>query len=542
MEQNKAHELCAKFSFLKGSRQNWDNIWQDLSDNIMPRKGDFNTIRAKGERRNHRLYDATATMSCEQLASALVGYTCSPTEKWFSLAPTDNEQYQDEELIQWLQECEKLIYKILQSPKTNFYPQAHEFFVDVVNFGTAILNIEENVLGVPIRFYSTPLSQCYIMENALGQIDTVFRQFNWSAKNVLERFDIKDEQKISKLEELIKRDPNHEIVIVHAVHPRSSPLFQGLYAEKNKMPFASCYLWHEEKYLLSESGFMENPYSVGRWNRLPGEVYGRGPAETALPDVMMLQAMSKTLLVGAQKSIDPPLQVIHDGFIGQRINVNPGAINYIKRSYGDNRGIEPINFGAQVQIGFEFVRAAREQIQKAFMLDMLADDKKAEMTATETIQREQARMRVMAPQLGRLHSEFFGPLINRIFNICRRQGLIPDPPVEVDIKIDYVSPLARSQKLMEFSQIQSFLQQVIPYGQIDPEVLQAINTRELLEIAAEANNVPRQVIHSKEDLQAIKDKKEQQQQAQQMSDMAAQDSTSLKNMGQLIQMSREQAA
>lgn len=58
--------------------------------------------------------------------------------------------------------------------------------------------------------------------------------------------------------------------------------------------------------MISESGFQEFPYIVPRFLKATGETMGRSPAMTALPDVKMLNLMSKTIIQAAQKQIDPP--------------------------------------------------------------------------------------------------------------------------------------------------------------------------------------------------------------------------------------------
>ena len=63
--------------------------------------------------------------------------------------------------------------------------------------------------------------------------------------------------------------------------------------DNKNMAFASYYIDMESKKLMSESGFEEMPYIVPRFLKATGEVMGRSPAMVALPDVKMLNLMSK---------------------------------------------------------------------------------------------------------------------------------------------------------------------------------------------------------------------------------------------------------
>lgn len=536
MEADKqAIKLVKEFEQLKANRHNFENIWQDLTNYVMPRKNDFTVEKAEGQERNVRLYDTTATDAAERLASALIGFTCSPSEPWFNLQ-VDPTVEDDKDVQVWAKNAERLIYAVLHFPGTSFYPQVHELFTDLVVFGTSVMMIEEDSKDL-IRFITVPLNQCFVRENHKGQVDSLYRYFCLDAEQALYKFpELGDEEIKEELQR--KAEKSEKIWILHACYPQTE-YRKSLYNDKSNMPFASVYVWKDKKVILRKSGYNEQAFSVARWSKLSGEVYGRSPAETALPDVRSLQALRKVLIRANQKSISPPLQVIHDSFIGQRINVEPDGINYIKSSYGNNQGIQPIEFGAKISTGMQEQALIRAQIQQTFMLDMLAEDKKGEMSATEAVQREQARMRVMAPQLGRLHSEFFGALIYRTYNILRRANLIPDPPLETDININYVSPLARSQALMEVSQLQSFMQQIIPYSQINPEVQERINTAKLLEIITKASKIDPSVLYTEEEFQQVMKAKKEQQEQMLMSQMAEQDSNSLKNLGQMVQMGRE---
>ena len=82
-------------------------------------------------------------------------------------------------------------------------------------------------------------------------------------------------------------------------------------------------------------------------------------------------------------------------------------------------------------------------------MDQLLTSQGGNMTATEVLQRNEEKMRLLGPVLGRLQSELLQPLIERTFNLLFRQGIFqqaPDILRNQDIDIEYVSPLAKAQK------------------------------------------------------------------------------------------------
>ena len=73
---------------------------------------------------------------------------------------------------------------------------------------------------------------------------------------------------------------------------------------------------------------------------------------TALPDVKMVNLMSKTIIQAAQKQIDPPLLVPDDGFI-LPVRTQPGGLNFYRAGSRDT--ITPLNTGANINIGLSLI-------------------------------------------------------------------------------------------------------------------------------------------------------------------------------------------
>ena len=121
--------------------------------------------------------------------------------------------------------------------------------------------------------------------------------------------------------------PYEESIILHSIHKSDKPMG---YQNKKNMDYISCHIHQETGAILRESGFMEFPYVVPRYLKSSSnEIYGRSPAMNALPDVKMLNTMSKTTIKAAQKQIDPPLMVPDDGFI-LPVRTVPGGLNFYR--------------------------------------------------------------------------------------------------------------------------------------------------------------------------------------------------------------------
>ena len=86
--------------------------------------------------------------------------------------------------------------------------------------------------------------------------------------------------------------------------------------------------------------------------------------------------------------------------------------------------------------------------------DQLELNEGPQMTATEVQVRYELMQRLLGPTLGRLQSEFLNPIVERAFYSMLRGNALPPMPevlqqIGGDLDIEYVGPLARSQKMDE---------------------------------------------------------------------------------------------
>jgi hypothetical protein len=223
----------------------------------------------------------------------------------------------------------------------------------------------------------------------------------------------------------------------------------------------------------------------------------------------MLNEMSKTTIKAAQKQVDPPLLVPDDGFI-LPVRTVPGGLNFYRAGTRDR--IEPLNIGANNPLGLNMEEQRRNAIRDAFYVNQLMMQNGPQMTATEVVQRNEEKMRLLGPVLGRLQSELLRPLIDRTFAILLRKKLFrqaPDFLSGVDIQIEYVSPLAKAQRASELQSIMRAIEIFGSLAQVSP-VFDHINIDNLVTHLADIVGVPAKVLNSKSEVNAIRQQKQQQ--------------------------------
>ena len=115
-------------------------------------------------------------------------------------------------------------------------------------------------------------------------------------------------------------------------------------------------------------------------------------------------------------------------------------------------------------------------------------------------------MRLLAPVLGRLQAEMLRPLIDRVFNILLRNKKLPEPPPQLQgetIDIEYVSPLARSQRQGDVQAILRTMEMIAPLSDRLP-VMDHIDPDMLVKHVTDVLGVPRKVLRSDQEIAEIR--------------------------------------
>jgi hypothetical protein len=498
-------KLLSRFDRLSGQRQTWETHWQEVADYMLPRKADITKQRSRGDKRMELIFDSSPLQALELLAASLHGMLTNPSTPWFTLRFKESSMENEEEGKVWLEAATEIMYTAFN--RSNFQQEIFELYHDLITFGTAAMFIEEDEKDI-IKFSTRHVNEVYIAENDKGRIDTIYRKFNLSARALIQKFGNKVS---SDVETFAKKDPYAEIPLIHAVYPRND--FDPKKKDKSNMPFESVYIEQKTGNELSVSGFKEFPFVVPRYLKASQEIYGRSPAMTALPDVKMLNEMSKVTIKAAQKQVDPPLLVPDDGFL-LPVRTVPGGLNFYRSGTRDR--IEPLNIGANNPLGLNMEEQRRDAIRAVFYVNQLMMQDGPQMTATEVIQRNEEKMRLLGPVLGRLQSELLKPLIDRVFNILLRNNELPPAPDFLsgqDIEIEYVSPLAKAQKSSELQSIMRAIEILGSLANVAP-VFDYVNFDNLVKHVADIVGMPQKLLKPQSQVNAEREQAQAQQQQQ----------------------------
>lgn len=512
--------LIKRHDRLKADRASWEAMWQELATYLLPSKTDFIAYVTKGEKRAAEVYDSTAIHALQILSASLHGSLTSPSTKWFGLRFRQDELNEMKEAKDWLEDCAQGIFQELN--KSNFSTEVAEAYQDMVAFGTAALQFDARAEGGQFggfNFRAVHLGEIVIAEDKDGKVDTIFRKLKLSARQAEQQF---GENCGEKARAALESDPDQEFEYIQAVFPRELDQPAPMLAPPHLRPWACYFVSVDDKKICKEAGYYELPFMVPRWAKTTGDVYGYGPGCIARPDIKTLNEARKLAIKAWEKSIDPPLKGLQNGILG-KVDMRPSTITFVR----DMNNLEPMvnatNWNAD-QLMLQDVRAS---VRRIFFSDQLELQDGPQMTATEVQVRYELMQRLLGPTLGRLQSEFLNPMVERSFYAMMRGNALPPMPDVLqelggDLDIEYVGPLARSQKMDEVTGIQRMVDAIMQLAQVSPEVLDIVDVDQAGRTISDRLGAPADVMRGIEQVTEIRQQRHAQQQEQMEMDKAQQ--------------------
>lgn len=523
----------------KNSRSNWDNTFQEIGDRVLPQMADFTTTRENGAKRTEYMFDSTAALAAQKGVAAISTFIWPPNQRYQKLAASDKHLNKIKRVAEWMDAATDALFQMRYSPRAAFEAQMGEAALQFFVFGTGLIFTDDNIRQHALRYKSMHLAQTWVMENAAGVVDTVFRTWKWTLRQ-LDGW-IKERQAVGyktadmpqQLAEKLRKNPEETVEVCQAVMPRDD--YDPERAGYMGMPWASCYFLPAQKHTLEEGGFNTWPFGIMRCMTSPGEVYGRSPALMALSDIKVLNAQKKTVLQAGQKVVDPPLLLSEDGILGA-FSLAPGALNFGGLNANGEQLVKPLITNAKVEIGLEMMDKEREIIASAFLLDVFRVlIEHPNMTATQTLELLQERATLISPIGGRIESECLGPTTERELDLAIRAGQLPPMPPELieargEYKIEYTSPMRQAMRASEAIAITRTLEAALPMAEADPTVLDPFDLPAMARELAEINGVPSKLLRDAEAIRARQDDRAQQQQIQSLVEAAPAVSSAAANL------------
>jgi hypothetical protein len=128
------------------------------------------------------------------------------------------------------------------------------------------------------------------------------------------------------------------------------------------------------------------------------------------------------------------------------------------------------------------------------------------------------------------------PLISRVFGLLLRNGVLPPAPEELqgqDIEIEYVSPLAKAQKLTDLQSMLRGFEVMMQIAEVAP-VMDYLDSDKLVKYLVDTTGIPATVIRSDEEVARLRRQQSQQQEAQAQGEAQMMEAEALGNAAPMV--------
>lgn len=524
---------------LDTERTSFIGHWRDLGEFILPRRPRWTLQDVnRGDRRNQKIIDSTATIAARTLRAGMMGGLTSPARPWFKLTTPDVELASFGPVQDWLEDVTALMRDVFV--KSNLYNILPITYGDMGVFATSAMFVEED-FEKTIQCYSLPIGSYYLANDDTGRVRVIFRDFRMTVRQVVKKFGqlgkngMPDWSNISTYVKDAWDNGNYEywVDIAHVIQPNMN--YDGKMLSAKFKKFSSCYYERgaetakpgshltglDAEKFLRESGYDNFPALAPRWEVTGEDAYGSScPGMDCLGDVKQLQTGEKRSAMAIDKMVNPPMTgptILRN----QPSSILPGGTTWVDTREGQT-GFRPAH---EVRFDVDKLEMKQDQvrnrIQRAFFEDlflMLSQSDRREITAREVEERHEEKLLALGPVLEQTNQDLLDPLIDITFEIMLRQGRIPPAPEELqgqDLKVEYVSVMAQAQKLVGVASTErfsSFVQNWVNQTQ-DSSILDKVNADQLIDEYGNSLGISSKIIRTEDEVASIREAKAQEAQA-----------------------------
>jgi hypothetical protein len=461
----------------------WESLLSDAYKYAIPNKRDFETV-SPGNSKFNDIFDSTAVLGVNAFANNIQSILMPPFRRWAKLVPGSAIQENNKEAVQLqLQEINHIFFKYLD--QSNFAQSINESLQDLA-IGTGILLFNEGPRENPFQFTSIPMSRVAFEEGAHNELENFWRWTQVPLRQIKRLWPMA--QLTPTLEKQLANSPDMTIEIIEGtiLYPENSDNSKYFYYVMES---------HTKTDLYTE--FREfSPWIGFRFSKAPGEIVGRGPVLTALPDIRTVNKMREFMLRSAKLQAFPVYLAASTSVINPfNLNIEPGAIIPIEPQFVGSNPISPLPTSGNVQIGLTEIQALQASIREILFANPLPPMSSPTQTATEISIRQQNWIRESGASFGRLTVELLEPIMKTGLTILRKKGLIQDIKIDgKEIALQYESPLLEIQSQEDVQRAQQWLQLMQSlYGQA---AILAFKPEEFPYWAAEKMNVDLKLLPS----------------------------------------------
>jgi hypothetical protein len=474
-------EIVRRAEVAQRRKDLFEDLYRDAYEFALPQRQLYGYWEGNsvGAKKMTRVFDSTAITSTQRFANRLQSGIFPPQRKWCRLEPgMDIPDDRKAQALAVLDLYNEKMFAVLK--QSNFDIAIGEFLLDLA-VGTAGMLVLPGDDVYPINFIPVPMFLIAYEEGANGQVDKIYRRMRMKGEAIAQQW--LDVKLPTDVKERIDQKPGDDVELLEATVYDS---------ERGDW----CYhiIDKASKQEIVYRRMVGNPWVIARYMKVAGEIYGRGPLLTALPDIKTLNKTLELLLKNASLAVAGVYTAADDGVLNpQTVKILPGAIIPVARNGGpQGESLRPLPRSGDFNVSQIVINDLRQNIKRVLLDESLPPDNMSARSATEVVERMKELAQNLGSAFGRLINETMIPLVTRTLQVMDEKGLI-DLPLRVnglEVKVSPVAPLAMAQNMEEINSIMQFMQIAATMGN---EGQLAIKTSDALDFIGDKLGVPASV-------------------------------------------------
>lgn len=444
--------LMREFGQYQVRRSTFAGQWEEVAQLILPTSRNtfyYTNYNTPGQKMTQQQVDATGALALHRFCAIADSLVTPRNMQWHGLQGNDYVM-KDRATRLWFENTTRLLFRMRYAATANFAAQNYNNWQSLGAFGNATMYVDKydgrwdrGTRG--LRYKSVPLGETYFGENHQGKVDRMIRWFRLTPYQAVQKWGI--EALPEALMAPLRQDSQWGYNFLHCVRPRTEG-YDPEAIDHRSLPYQSFYVSIEGNCLMQpEGGYTTFPYAVSRYDQTPGEVEGRGPAQLVLPSLKTLNLQKVTFLKQGHRAADPVLLTSDDGVVG--MSLRPGAMNKGGVTSDGKLLVHTLPTG-DIKISLEMMQEERGIIDDVFLVSLFKVlSEHPDMTATQVMQLVNEKAMLVAPTLGRQHTEYVGGLVERELDLLSQMRMLDPMPPRLreamgSYEITDTSPLAKA--------------------------------------------------------------------------------------------------
>ena len=488
----KTEEIVKRAETAQRKKDLFEDLYRDAYEFALPQRQLYGYWEgnSQGNKKMARVFDSTAINSTQRFANRLQSGIFPPQRKWCRLEPGMDIPLEKKAQAQAILDVysEKMFAVLKQS---NFDIAIGEFILDLA-VGTACMMVQPGDDVQPLNFIPVPMFLVCYEEGANGQIDKVYRRMRMKGESITQQW--KDAELPVSVKQRIDQKPTDEVELLEATvyDPERGDWCYHVIDKASK---------EEIVYRRMNS----SPWVISRYMKVAGEIYGRGPLLTALPDIKTLNKTLELLLKNASLAIAGVYTAADDGVLNPNtVKIAPGVIIPVARNGGpQGESLRPLQRAGDFNVSQIVINDLRQNVKRILLDESLPPDNMSARSATEVVERMKELAQNLGSAFGRLINETMIPLVSKILQVMDDRGLI-DLPLRVnglEVKVSAVAPLAMAQSMEEVNNVLQYAQIA---NQAGPEGQMTIKVGDMMDFIAEKLGIPQRIRTTPEEREIMK--------------------------------------